>query len=200
MGALPDLGDGAVARDLKRAFEEMRADAPNLKMFVAHYPQADLPGRCVGVLVVIHDLPDPMVRNDLGAAEEFARALHERFAAPGRLLEIRQVWQLAGERPRMIEATIELTDQFDRLMHRKPPIGYFGDDDVERITFDRARGAHFSPFGGGARRGLLWTDRSCGLGESDPYSAAYRMRPARTPDAPLSPAVAEALREFIRRF
>ena len=169
-------------------------------MFAAHYPRAELPGRCIGIVVTLHDLPDPMVEDDVIAAEQFARSLHENFEADGMLLEVRQIWQLDGDRPRLIEATIELTDQFDRIMSRVPPSGYFGDPGIERITFDKTRGGHFGPFGGGARRGLLWVDRSCGIGEPDSWSATYRMRPARTPESPLPPAVVKALKDFVTRF
>ena len=178
----------------------IRERTGEFKVVAMHFPRPDLPGRCVGVQVIFHDVPDPMVEDDAAAADEFARALHERFHAPGMLLEIRQIWQLEGSEPRLIEATMELTDQFDRLMRRDPPRGYFGLQAVEKITFDQARGGHFAAFGGGQRRGLLWVDRACGIGEPDPWSAAYEMRPARTPDAPLPPHVVEALQEFVKRF
>jgi hypothetical protein len=169
-------------------------------MYAAHYPRRDLPGRCIGIQVSFHDLADPMVEDDGPAAEEFAQSLRERFQAPGMLFEIRQVWQLDGAEPRLIEATLELTDKFDRLMKRNPVLGYLGDPDVEKITFDKARGSHFAAHGGGHRRGLLWVDKSFGVGAPDPWSASYCMRPARAPESPLPPAVVKALKEFVSRF
>ena len=169
-------------------------------MLAAHYARVDLPGRCIGIQVVFHNVPDPMVADDAVAAEEFARSLRDTFGAPGMMFEIRQIWQLDGAQPRLIEAMVELTDDFDRLMQRQPPLGYFGDRAVDRITLDKARGGHFAAFGGGQRRGLLWVDRSLGIGTPDPWSSDYRLRPARVPDSPLPPEVVQALREFVKRF
>ena len=171
-----------------------------MKAFVSYYPRKDLPGKCVGIQVVFHDLPDPMVADDVAAAEQFARDLCEHFRAPGMLFEVRQTWQLDGPRPRLIEATVELTDDFDQIAHRDVPRGFFEDPAVERITCDRTRGGHFSPFGGGARRGMIWVDRSVGLGEPRPWSASYRMRPMGEFEIELDPDVIDALREFASRF
>ena len=200
VGAALPLGDGDVAHELADAFADLHRRAPSLKAFVSYYPRRDLPGRCVAIQTVFHDLPDPMIENDGEAAEQFARDLHDHFFAPGMLFEVRQVWQLEGDRPRLIEATVELTDEFERLMERNVPKSMFGDADVERITCDIARGGHFRPFGGGARRGLLWVDRSFGIGQARPWSAAYRLRPTREFDTDLAPELIEALREFATRF
>ena len=86
-----DLGTCPIAGELAAAFADLHRRASALKGFVAHYPRADLPGRCIGIQTVIHDLPDPMVETDGESAEQFARELRDNFGAPGMLRMLRDL-------------------------------------------------------------------------------------------------------------
>lgn len=171
-----------------------------MRALVTHYPRKDLAGTCVAIVVVIHDLPDETVREDQEAFQKFTSKLEHGRGMPGRLFEVRQVWQLAGQQPRLIEATVELTDQFVSLSQRHIVDGFFPDATVHKISADVTRGGHFEYAGGGTRRGIIWCDRSMGIGEPRPWSAAYRVRPLREFRTGLAPDLVKALKRFVIRF
>ena len=115
------------------------------------------------------------------------------------ILEVRQTWQFAGGTPRMIEASIELTDDFDSIRPRGFPRRFF-EPEVARIVVDESRAGHFEGFGGGHRRGWVWVDRAAGLGSARGWSAAYTVRPTPERDRGLDDELVEALKEFVGRF
>ncbi len=199
IGPFPGAHAGRVAAELASAFAQLRGRPESLRALVTHYAREDLAGRCVAIVTAFHDLPDNTVTEDEAAFAEFVSALQRGIPTPGMLLEVRQVWQLAGSQPRLIEATVELTDAFDTFTPRHVFEGTFPDEAVQAITADITRGGHFEYAGGGARRGIIWCDRSMGLGEPRPWSAAYRLRPAREFGEALDPEFVEALKQFVRR-
>ena len=95
---------------------------------------------------------------------------------------------------------VELTDRFSSVRSRIIGSGYFGDEKCGLITCDSTRGGHFQMYGGGHRRGVLWCDRSFGLGNPDPLSFSYRVSPEREMHRDLPEAVVKALRAFVTRF
>ena len=98
------------------------------------------------------------------------------------------------------KATVEITAHFREFRVRDLPRGFFGDERVERVTCDPLRGGHFEAYGGGTRCGLIWCDRSFGIGEADPWSAAYRVNPEPQVDSKLPAKLVAALQEFVTRF
>ena len=200
IGPFPGAHAGRVAAELASAFARLRGRPESLRALVTHYPRDDLAGSCVAIVTAFHDLPDHTVAEDEAAFAEFVSALRRGVPTPGMLFEVRQVWQLAGSQPRLIEATVELTDAFNTFTPRHVLDGTFPDEAVQAITADVMRGGHFEYAGGGARRGIIWCDRSMGLGEPRPWSAAYRLRPKREFGDPLDPELVRALKQFVRRF
>jgi hypothetical protein len=185
---------------LRRAFRKLDEMGAAAKGFVAHVPRPDLPGKCFGIVAAFHDLPDPFLAADQNAYEDFQARLYDRAETPGMLFEVRQVWQTAGGKPRLIEATVEVTSRFREFRLREIPRGFFPDSRVEQVTCDPLRGGHFEFYGGGMRCGFIWCDRSLGIGEAQPWSAAYRVFPNRDVRTDLPGELVTALQEFVTRF
>ena len=200
VGPFPDAHSDPIVAVLATALARLRGRETSLRALVTHYPREDLAGRCVAIVTAFHDLPDSTVAEDEAAFVEFVSALRRGIPASGTLFEVRQVWQLAGAQPRLIEATVDLTDAFNTFTPRYLPEGTFPDEAVHAITADVTRGGHFEYAGGGTRRGIIWCDRSMGLGEPRPWSAVYRLRPEREFGDALDPELIEALKRFVSRF
>ena len=190
--------DEPIADELARAFAELAVASP--RAMIAHYPRPELPGKCFALVVAFHTMPDPNVVEEQMKFERYMLELRDLGRADGLIFEIRQVWQTEGGEPRLIEATVDYTNRFFSVRQRHLGGSYFGDEQCGLITCDSTRGGHFAMYGGGHRRGLLWCDRSFGLGEPDPYSIAYRVEPGREIRVGLSPELIAVLREFVTRF
>jgi hypothetical protein len=185
---------------LRRSYRALQDRGSSLKAFVSHYPRPDLPGRCFAVVAALHDLPDPFLVADESAFDDFLAFLYDKQETVGTLFEVRQVWQTAGGEPRLIEATVEVTTRFRVFREREVPARLFGDERAARITCDFLRGQHFDKYGGGTRCGLIWCDRSFGIGRLDPWSSAYRVWPNESLDRGLPTDLVAALQEFVTRF
>ena len=193
-------GEHPILAELAQAYASLPARGSALRGLIVHYPRPDLPGKCAAIVTTFHDLPDFTIAEDL---EEFGRYTNELAAGhpkPGMLFEVRQVWQMEGAEPRLIEATIELSDNLRTLAPRRLAPDFFRDSMVQKISVDAMRGGHFEYAGGGDRRCVTWCDRSAGIGPAKPWSAAYRVRPKREFSKPLNPAIVTALKEFVSRF
>ncbi len=148
--------------------------------WIAHYPRPRLPGRCMAVMAAFHNLRDPHLVEDIG------RPLPK---SGGLLVVVRQVWQTEGPEPRMIEASIEWTTEFGTSAPREVE-----DPLVEKLTFDHARMGQDRMWPGSQRAGMLWADRSFGVGPAKPYFARYDAHGWVEGDEP------SGFRAFVRRF
>ncbi len=202
VGAFPtaQAGGNAIAAELAGIYAALPARQSVLRANVTHYPRNDLPGKCFGVVTAFHDLPDFTIAEDLESFTKHLDGLRSGREMPGSIFEVRQVWQMAGDEPRLIEATVEFSDRFASLAPRRLAPGFFPDKDVQKISADQMRGGHFEHAGGGVRRGIIWCDRSMGLGKPRPWSAAYRVSPKREFSDALSPELVAALKRFVSRF
>jgi len=202
VGAFPRVpADGnAIATELAEIYAALPARQSVLRANVTHYPRSDLPGKCFGIVTAFHDLPDFTIAEDLESFGKYLNALRRGREMPGSIFEVRQVWQMAGDEPRLIEATVEFSDRFASLARRRFAPGFFADKDVQKISADQMRGGHFEHAGGGVRRGIMWCDRSMGVGEPRPWSAAYRVSPKREFSGALDPELVTALKRFVSRF
>ena len=134
----------------------------------------------MAVMAAFHNLRDPHL------VEEYDRPFPE---SGGLLVVVRQVWQTDGAKPRMIEASIEWTTAFGTSVPRE-----VADPLVEELTLDHARMGQDRLWPGTRRAGMLWADRSFGVGPAKPYFARYDMDGWVEGDEP------EGLRAFVRRF
>ncbi len=201
VGAFPtDLEHDPIAAELAQVFRALPAQSEQMRGVVSHYPRRDLPGKCVAITTVFHTLPDEHIMEDMPGVQRLLLRLGDGRATAGMLFEVRQVWQTEGDEPRLIEATVEVTDRFRSRAMRDIHTGLFRNGAVNRITIDMTRAGHLSKYGGGTRRGLIWCDRSFGIGQPRPYSAAYRIRPHSEVRLDLDPQAVTALREFVTRF
>ena len=199
-GGDADPASAAVHTELAEAFEGLGDRLERLQLVVTHYPRPDLPGRCFALVVAFHDLPDPHIVQDRARYRRFLMRDGREPPMSGVLFEVRQVWQTAGGAPRLIEATVEVTDRLTAAGGRNFGSSMFSNARVSEITCDITRGGHFGQYGRGTRRGLIWCDRSQGIGPPEPWSAAYRVSPRRELVVGLADSVTQALRAFASRF
>ncbi|MEM8882516.1 MAG: hypothetical protein AAGD14_00435 [Planctomycetota bacterium] len=171
-----------------------------MRMLVAHYPRPDLPGRCVAVVTAIHTLPEPHIEEDQDLLRHYYRGMRKRRPYAGMLFEVRQVWQTEGGTPRLIEATIDLSEGFVAPARYRGFVALLGDARALRITEDITRSGHFHMYGADRRGGLLWCDRSYGLGEPEPFMAEYEIGRKRRIERSLPPALVAQLKNYVTRF
>lgn len=207
VGAFFDLGGPSgeslaadVHAELARAYSNLRVRLPRLHAIVSHYPRPDLPGKCFALVTAFYDVPDPHIVQHQPSYQGFL--MRDRRGRPlhGAILEVRQVWQTEDGEPRLIEATVEVTDGLTAPGDRALTSNLFRNARVSDLTCDKTRGGHFAVYGHGDRRGWIWCDLSFGVGATQPWSAAYRVSPRRKLETNLPRAMTEALREFAIRF
>ena len=103
VGAFPkaQASGNAIATDLAGIYDALPARQSVLRANVTHYPRSDLPGKCFGVVTAFHDLPDFTIAEDLESFTKHLDGLRRGREMPGSLFEVRQVWQMAGDEPRL---------------------------------------------------------------------------------------------------
>ena len=102
--------------------------------------------------------------------ERFAHHNAAGEALPGVLFELRKTYQTEGGRVRLVEAQAEVHTRVSLMPHRQSIM-----DLVDDVAPDPLYASHFLPYGGGVRNGMIWVDRSNGLGVAQPWSCAYTM-------------------------
>ncbi len=114
----------------------------------------------------------PIARTELGW-----RGLTEQptpLTVRGVVIDFHRTYQLESGTCRLIEATLEIHDSV-RIGVARLPLAEALEAPSEALLGDARRGLHFSRYGGGTRRGLIWMDESLGRGEPRPWSRAYRI-------------------------
>lgn len=159
---------------LLRAVAEGPVGTPPLRIIVRHHPRGEIPGHCVGIQVTVSTIPDPFFDQDLFGP--LARNARSGPAVGGVLFDLRKSYQLAGGTPRLIEASLQIQSPV-RIGMQMTMLGmHLPDEKARGIVSDPASVAHFSMLGGGERRGIVWCDRSAGMGPEDAWSGAYLLR------------------------
>jgi hypothetical protein len=170
---------------------------PPLRAMVKHYPRPEFDGRCVTIQVVFYTVPDPHFDRTVYAAMIREGGLGQEVR--GALLEFRKSYRLDGGTPRLFEAEAEAHAEVQLARRRETYAGMQPDAEIRQIGIDPAASAHFAEVGGGLRIGLLWMDRSMGVGPARPHACAYRISPspseggAALESAPLPESLVEAL-------
>ena len=173
--------DNALAREvtaeLSKTWTRLREIAdkpvrePLLRILTKHYPRRDLPGRCFTIQVTFFTVRDPYF-DEGGLTAELLERINGK-TIEGVLFDVRKTYQMRDKR-RLIEAELEVTTTVRAHFGRKgfPELSHV--DAISVFANDTFFGAHFQPYGGGERLGLVWYDVSCGLGPARAWTAAFR--------------------------
>ena len=138
----------------------------------------------MAIMTAFHNLPDPHMVEERGTD----------FPKQGALMVVvRQVWQLNVENPRLIEASVEWTTEFD-TGQAVVRLGLIEDFTAAELTLDLARSGQDCNWPGTRRKGLFFCDQSLGQGEPKPYYATYT-ETEWTASEPI-----DGLVEFVSRF
>ena len=207
----PAPEDGGLAREVTDALAKSWKDllattskpvgTPLLRILTKHYPRIDLPGRCFTIQVTFFTVRDPYFD------DRMTPELLERIKGKvidGLMFEVRKTYQTKNARRHLIEAEVEVSEEVVGYFGRKGFAQLSGLKSVAGFAHDTFFGAHFQPYGGGQRRGLVWFDRSFGLGKADVWTAAFRaIRSSEAAQevktAELPPKVAAALLSLVER-
>jgi len=197
---------GQAARQLERVWRVLNSLAngpvstPPLRILYKHYPRPDLPGKCIALHATVYTVIDTYFdqerfKHDPAKPDQELR---------GVIFELRKTYQLEGEKPRLVEALIESHESIH--MGRRFILRELIGDKAPKPLADHESSAHFIAYSGGLRFGLVWVDRSAGIGQPAPWARAYSIKGgsmAKRPDARMEqlPAVfVRRLIELVGRF
>jgi len=200
-----------VLGEMRSRWETLRSIAhrplgdPPLRILVKHYPRPDLAGRCVSIQVTFYDVPDMYFdRAALLADPESPPVQGKRIR--GAILDLYRTYQLSGNQPRLIQALAEVSAPVLLLPQRLPITQILRrPDDVSPGSIDGVFASHFLAYGGGVRQGLLWIDRSNGIGKPAAFSTAYRVVRRRMRQSPsietgaIPASLVAALKDWVSR-
>jgi hypothetical protein len=204
--------EGELAREvtdaLAKTWKELRAVAgkpvgtPLLRILTKHYPRDDLPGRCFTIQVTFFTVRDPYF-DDGGLTPELAERVKGKVV-DGLMFEVRKTYQTKNAQRRLIEAEVEVTEKVGGYFGRKSFPQLSGLESVSGFAGDEFFGAHFQLYGGGERRGLVWYDRSFGLGKADVWAGVFRAirsseAAQKVKTAKLPPKLTAALLSLVER-
>ncbi len=208
----PAQNDEGLAREvtdaLARSWKELLTTAgkpvgtPLLRILTKHYPRIDLPGRCFTIQVTFFTVRDPYF-DDEGLTPELLERIKGKII-DGLMFEVRKTYQTKNGQRRLIEANVEVSEKVSGYFGRKGFPRLSGEKSLAGFAQDEFFGAHFQPYGGGERRGLVWYDRSFGLGKAAAWAVAFRaIRSSETAQsvktAKLPPKLTAALLSLVER-
>lgn len=160
-----------------------------------HYPHPRLPGRAVVVQLQVYTTPDRYLE-----PLSIMRAEQTGDLA-GLILRLRAVYQLEADPPKLIQAMVEVEEEFrigTRVFDHARHLG------LPEVGQDTAGLFHFEDYESRYRAGVLWLDRGHGLEAKGVWQGAFELR--AEPDAEARASVAdipndwaEALKALVRR-
>ncbi|MGQ0614294.1 MAG: hypothetical protein ACT4PV_11205 [Planctomycetaceae bacterium] len=178
---------------------------PPVRVFFKHYPRepSEMGGaRAITLHATLYSVPDLFLDMGSTAISHDLAELARAPAVPGLILDIRKTWRITPQGPRLIEASIEVTEDVHNALRGPGLCQLLQDPSVSAVAADAGAIMHFELYHG-ERWGMLWIDRAV-TGPVDGWARAYHIpydadRTSSLETEPLPAPVVARLLELVGR-
>jgi len=173
---------------------------PPVRVFFKHYPRelSELDGaRAVTLHATLYSVPDLYFDISTAAIGHDPVDVERAAGVQGLLLDIRKTWRITPHGPRLIEASIEVTEEVRNALRGPGLCQLLEEPSISAVATDSGAIMHFELYHG-ERWGLLWVDRAQD-GPVDGWASAYHIPydPAGKPNLETEPLPARVVAHLL---